>query len=93
MRVFCLLALAPVLSMAAEFTGDLMRTASTSVQLKEGETAEISAGLPAPSQLPANGRVAVEFAGFRKITSRPIHIDSEDCSTNSHVHDSRQVAK
>ena len=67
MRVFCLLALAPVLSMAAEFTGDLMRTASTSVQLKEGETAEISAGLLAPSQLPANGRVAVEFAGVRKI--------------------------
>jgi hypothetical protein len=52
---------------AAEFAGDLARTASTSIPLRAGETAEVSAGLPSPSQLPPNGRVAVEFAGFRKI--------------------------
>src|SRR4051794_29035291 len=52
---------------AAEYSGDLTRTASTTVQLKAGETAEISAGLPMPSQLPPNGRVAVQFAGFRKV--------------------------
>lgn len=52
---------------AAEFNGELTREASTSIVLKAGETAEISAGLPSPSQLPPNGRVAVEFAGFRKV--------------------------
>ena len=52
---------------AAEFNGELSRAASTSIQLRAGETAEISAGLPAPSELPANGRVAVEFGGFRKV--------------------------
>ena len=52
---------------AAEFSGDLARTATTTIQLKAGETAEISAGLPSPSQLPPNGRIAVEFGGFRKV--------------------------
>ena len=51
---------------AAEFSGDLTRSASTAIQLAAGETAEISAGLPSPSQLPPNGRVSVEFAGYRK---------------------------
>ena len=48
-------------------SGDLSRSASTAkCNSRGGETAEISAGLPSPSQLPPNGRVAVEFAGFRK---------------------------
>lgn len=36
-------------------------------RLTAGQTVEVYAGLPAPSELPANGRVAVEWAGFRKI--------------------------
>ena len=51
----------------AEFNGELSRTASAAIHLAAGETAEVSAGLPTPSQLPPNGRVAVEFAGFRKV--------------------------
>ncbi|HYI95153.1 MAG TPA: hypothetical protein VEX68_16530 [Bryobacteraceae bacterium] len=35
--------------------------------LKAGETVDVSVGLPAPSRLPANGRVAVEWAGYRKV--------------------------
>src|SRR5688500_14657007 len=35
--------------------------------LKQGETAEISAGLSAPSQLPPNARIAVEWSGYRKV--------------------------
>jgi hypothetical protein len=37
------------------------------VTLAAGQIAEVYAGLPAPSKLPANGRVAVEFAGYRKV--------------------------
>src|SRR6476661_2437606 len=36
---------------------------SGAVQLTAGQTIEISAGFPSPSQLPANGRVAVEWKG------------------------------
>jgi hypothetical protein len=65
MRVSHFLVFASLLP-AAEFSGDLTRSASTAIQLAAGETAEISAGLPSPSQLPPNGRVSVEFAGYRK---------------------------
>src|SRR5688572_9896348 len=46
---------------------------SQSLWLEEGETVEVSAGVAAPSRLPDNGRVAVEWtapasdAGFRKV--------------------------
>ena len=44
-------------------TQPLIRT----LNLRAGDLVEISAGLPAPSSLPANGRIAVEFAGYRKV--------------------------
>ncbi len=52
---------------------DFLGSDTQSLELKAGETVEISAGVTAPSQLPANGRVAVEWsapaanAGFRKV--------------------------
>ena len=50
-------------SVQVEFSGAYTR----SVALTAGRAVEISVGLPAPSKLPPNGRVAVEFAGYRKI--------------------------
>ncbi len=44
------------------FNGSLTR----SVTLAAGEVVEISAGFPKPSLLPANGRVALEWAGMKK---------------------------
>lgn len=37
------------------------------VKLATGQIVEISAGLPEPSKLPPNGRIAVEWAGYRKV--------------------------
>jgi hypothetical protein len=57
---FAVLAAPPT---AVDFTGLSTRTAT----LAAGAVVEVYAGLPAPSQLPPNGRLAVEFAGYRKI--------------------------
>ncbi|MBS1831464.1 MAG: hypothetical protein JST65_02055, partial [Acidobacteria bacterium] len=43
------------------------RTSSASVNLRAGEMVEVSAGVIRPSQLPVNGRVAIEFGGYRKV--------------------------
>src|SRR5262249_28074235 len=40
---------------------------SRSYPLTAGQTVEVAVGLPAPSQLPPNGRIAVEWAGYRKV--------------------------
>lgn len=48
---------------AVPFSG----THSQTMQLAAGQIVEVYAGLPAPTELPANGRVAVEFANYRKI--------------------------
>jgi len=40
---------------------------SQSITLQAGQTIEVYAGLPSPSELPPNARIAVEFPGFRKI--------------------------
>jgi HEAT repeat protein len=40
---------------------------SRSVAMTAGETVEVSVGLPQPSRLPPNGRIAVEWAGYRKV--------------------------
>jgi hypothetical protein len=40
---------------------------SQSITLQAGQTIEVYAGLPAPSELPPNARIAVEFPGFRKV--------------------------
>ena len=55
------LAAAPPLSV--DFSGQYTRA----YPLEAGQTVEISVGLPSPSKLPANGRVAVEWAGYRKV--------------------------
>jgi hypothetical protein len=60
--VFCLLAW-PALGQTGRFTG----AHSQSVKLAAGQTVEVYVGFPAPSELPANGRVAVEWAGYRKV--------------------------
>src|SRR5262245_3067454 len=46
-----------------DFTGDFSR----SYPLAAGASVEVFVGLPAPSKLPPNGRIAVEWAGYRKI--------------------------
>ena len=54
-----------VASASAEvtFSGSYSRTISVTA----GKAVEISVGLPAPSKLPGNGRIAVEWAGYRKV--------------------------
>ena len=47
----------------AEFAGSFTSTSN----LRAGETVEVSARLPRPSELPSNGRIAVEWAGYRKV--------------------------
>lgn len=38
-----------------------------SIALRAGEVVEVSAGVSAPSKLPANGRIAIEWGGLRKV--------------------------
>ncbi len=45
------------------FSGKAQKT----YPLRAGEVLEVSASLPQPSQLPPNARIAINFAGFRKI--------------------------
>ncbi len=63
--VALLLAFAALAAPPADF--DFTGLATRAVTLAAGATVEVTAGLPAPSQLPPNGRLAVEFAGYRKI--------------------------
>ncbi len=56
------LAFAPEPS-SVDFTGSYTRT----YQLEAGKTVEIAVGLPSPSKLPPNGRIAVEWGGYRKV--------------------------
>ena len=53
----------PSVETAAEFNG----TWSRSFALEAGKTVEVAVGLPSPSKLPPNGRIAVEWAGYRKV--------------------------
>ncbi|HUS07773.1 MAG TPA: HEAT repeat domain-containing protein, partial [Bryobacteraceae bacterium] len=46
---------------------DFAGSYSQSYPLKAGDTMEVAVGLPAPSKLPPNGRIAVEWAGYRKV--------------------------
>jgi hypothetical protein len=46
---------------------DFSRSYTRSYSLIAGKTVEVAVGLPAPSKLPANGRIAVEWAGYRKV--------------------------
>ncbi len=45
----------------------LDKSAATNVQLRAGDVVEVSAGITSPSQLPVNGRIAVEWGGYRKV--------------------------
>jgi hypothetical protein len=56
-------ALAETTTAKIDFSGNYSRSYS----LAAGETVELSVGLPAPSKLPPNGRIAVEWAGYRKV--------------------------
>jgi hypothetical protein len=56
-------ALAAAQRPAISFSGKYSRAHS----LAAGQIVEISVGLPSPSKLPPNGRVAVEWAGYRKV--------------------------
>jgi hypothetical protein len=63
--LFCIYAYAAA-SLAAqplEFTGRY----SKQLTLRAGETVEVAAGLPRPSQLPPNARIGIQWAGYRKI--------------------------
>src|SRR5688572_4430574 len=62
-----LLLTAATLTAAPPLTVDFSGQYTRAYPLKAGETVEISVGLPSPSKLPANGRVAVEWAGYRKV--------------------------
>ena len=53
----------PAASAQIKFSGSYSRTISVTA----GKAVEISVGLPAPSKLPVNGRIAVEWAGYRKV--------------------------
>ena len=57
------------LSVAAAIAQDVAFTGAhnTSMTLAAGQVVEVYAGIPSPSELPANGRIAVEWPGFRKI--------------------------
>ncbi len=46
---------------------DFSGKTSRAVELTPGQVVEISVGLPSPSKLPLMGRIAVEWAGYRKI--------------------------
>lgn len=62
-------ATAILLSMAAlaAETHSFSGAHSREVRLSAGEFLELSVGLPTPSALPENGRIAVEWAGYRKV--------------------------
>lgn len=60
---FLLLSAALASAQVSTFTG----TRTESIQLKAGQLVEVYAGLPSPSELPANGRLAVEWQNYRKI--------------------------
>ncbi|NDJ11970.1 MAG: hypothetical protein EBY17_12400 [Acidobacteriia bacterium] len=61
--LFALGATPPPPATNLDFSGSFTR----SIPLTAGKAVEVSVGLPAPSKLPPNGRIAVEFAGYRKV--------------------------
>jgi hypothetical protein len=58
-----LLTAAAALAQSVAFTG----AHAQSMTLAAGQIVEVYAGLPAPSELPSNGRIAVEWGRYRKI--------------------------
>lgn len=66
-RACCILLTATVLAAAPSPVVDFSGSYSRAYRLAAGQTLEVSIGLPAPSRLPANGRIAVEWAGYRKV--------------------------
>ncbi|MBM3734152.1 MAG: hypothetical protein FJW39_00050 [Acidobacteria bacterium] len=62
-RHFLLLSAFTASAQEFPFSGTHTRT----MNLSAGQTVEVYAGVPTPSELPANGRIAVEWPGFRKV--------------------------
>ena len=67
MKVLTLYFLSTVLLSAASPALEFSGSYTQSYTLEAGKTVEVSVGLPSPSKLPPNGRVAVEWAGYRKV--------------------------
>ena len=61
--IFLLLSAAIMAGQTVPFSGSYAQT----IPLQAGQLIEVYAGVPAPSELPPNARIAVEFPGFRKI--------------------------
>ena len=59
--------LAAIINSGFAATVDFTGQYNQSQQISAGQIVEISVGLPEPSKLPANGRVAVEWEGYRKV--------------------------
>ncbi len=59
--------LATIINSGFAATVDFTGQYNQSQQITAGQIVEISVGLPEPSKLPANGRVAVEWEGYRKV--------------------------
>ncbi len=66
-RVALLFLFACLVQAAPSSNIDFHRSYTKAYTLAAGQAVEISVGFPSPSKLPPNGRVAVEWAGFRKV--------------------------
>lgn len=66
-RLLCIALASVAIYAAPAVTVDFNRSFSREYALTAGQTVEVSIGLPAPSKLPPNGRVAIEWAGYRKV--------------------------
>jgi HEAT repeat protein len=54
-------------STAAAATVDFTGRYATAIELNANQTVEVYAGIPSPSTLPPNARIAVSWPGFRKV--------------------------
>ncbi|HEU0121688.1 MAG TPA: hypothetical protein VFQ91_14260 [Bryobacteraceae bacterium] len=63
MGYLLVLAAAAAAGQTVQFSG----AHAQSIQLQAGQMVEVYAGLPSPSELPANGRIAVEWGKYRKV--------------------------
>jgi len=61
--ILFVLVAAVAIGQTASFSG----AHSQSMQLRAGQIVEVYAGLPAPSELPPNGRISVEWGKYRKV--------------------------
>ena len=67
MRALLLIAAVSLSCLSQAARVDFSGSHTTTTTLSAGQTVEIAVGLPEPSKLPPNARVAVEWAGYRKV--------------------------